>query len=191
MDIDIDVKSNFDPKKVFPNAVLASMVQDGELIKHHVGVYFQTIPEDKMTGLAAIPYKEAEEAGYFKIDFLHLKALDCFESKDEIRALLKVEPQWDILQSPGMVKNKEIFQLHDHFDILEAVKPRSAEEIADCIALIRPGKRYLLDTYLKDKKAGRKELWKKTDKYYFKKSHAVAYASIIILQLHLIEAGIL
>ena len=92
MDIDLDLKTDFDPLELF-DAVRASMIKNDDLIKHNVGVYFQSIPVDSMTGLAAIPYKQAEEEGYFKIDFLHLSLLDVFDSKEEIRELLKLEPE--------------------------------------------------------------------------------------------------
>jgi len=189
MDIDIDTQKTFNPKDIFPNVTLASMVEQGELVKHHVGVYFQNIAKDKETGLAAIPFREAEDEGYFKIDFLHLSALDHFESKEEMRALLRIEPDWNLLQSPGVVKKLD--QIKNHFDVVSVVKPKSVIELADCIALLRPGKRHLLNAYIKDKKAVRPEIYRKTDKYYFKKPHAVAYAATIVLQLHLVKAGLL
>lgn len=189
MDIDIDTQKTFNPKDIFPTAILASKVENDELIKHNVGVYFQNIAIDKETGLAAIPFREAEKEGFFKVDFLHLTALDSFESKEEMRALLKIEPDWNLLESPGVVKKLD--QIKNHFDVVDTVRPRSIIELADCIALLRPGKRYLLNAYTKDKVTIRKELYRKTDKYYFKKPHAVAYAATIVLQLHLVKAGLL
>jgi DNA polymerase III alpha subunit len=191
MDVDIDLRTDFDPLKYFPEAVRASRVQSGELKPHAAGVYFQSISKDKITGLAAIPYEQAEELGYFKIDFLHLSFLDNFESKEEVRALLKKEPNWVLLQSSEAVS--KLFQLHNHFELVSQVKPQSVQELADCIALIRPGKRYLLKPYLKDRNAIRNELYTAPEdgRAWFKKPHAVAYALTTVLQLHLIEAKIL
>lgn len=191
MDVDIDLKTDFKPEDYFPEAVLAAMVQDGEYRRHQAGAYFQNIAKDPITGLAAIPYKEAEEIGYFKIDFLHLSILDSFESKEEIRALLKVEPEWVLLKSHVVVS--KLFQLHRHYDVVQEIAPTSVQDLADCIAIIRPGKRYLLPYYLKDRVAVRKQLYQKPKdgKAYFKKSHAIAYALTIVLQLHLINAGVL
>lgn len=191
MDVDIDFPTNFDPLVYFKTAVRASRVQDGELKKHNAGAYFQYIPKDKLTGLAAIPYEEAQALGYFKIDFLHLSFLDNFGSKEEISTLLEKEPNWILLQSPSVVG--KLFQIHNHFDLVARVKPVSVQELADCIALIRPGKRYLLEAYLKNRSLIRRELYKKPDdgRAYYKKPHAVAYALTIVLQLHLIEGGIL
>lgn len=191
MDIDLDLKTDFDPLEIFPEAIRASMVKNDELIKHNVGVFFQDIPVDKMTGLAAIPYKEAEEAGYFKIDFLHLSLLDDFGSKQEIRDLLEIEPDWSLLMRPDVVG--KLFQIHKQYDLVSKLAPKSVVELADCIALMRPGKRHLVDAYLKDKDLIRTELYKKPEdgKYYFKKGHAISYALNIVLQLHLIKGGVL
>lgn len=192
MDVDLDFPTDFDPLDHFDQAVRASNVNDkGELIKHVVGVYFQKIPKDKITGFAAIPFKQAEEIGYFKIDFLHLNLLDYFESKEEIRKLMNTEPDWMLLESAAVVS--KLFQIHKHYDVINRVKPKSVTELADVIALLRPGKRYLLDAYIKNREAVRPHLYTKPDdgKYYYKKSHALAYAFNIVLQLHLIKGGII
>jgi len=88
---------------------------------------------------------------------------------------------------------QQLSQLHKHFKVVNQVKPRSVQEIADCIALIRPGKRYLLPEYLKNRDITRKELYTrpKEASIWFKKAHAVAYALNIVLQLHLIKGGVL
>ena len=191
MDIDLDLKSDFDPLELFDEAIRASMVKDNKLIKHNVGVYFQSIAVDPVTGFAAIPYEQAEEVGYFKIDFLHLSLLDVFGSKHEIRELLKREPDWSLLMRPDIVP--KLFQISKQYDLVSRLAPKSVIELADCIALMRPGKRHLVDAYLKEKTLIRQELYRKPDdgKYYFKKGHAISYALNIVLQLHLIKGGIL
>ena len=105
--------------------------------------------------------------------------------------MLNKEPDWLLLQSAKQVQ--KMFQIHKHFDVVSRIKPKSVIELADCIALIRPAKRYLLESYLKNKELIRRELYKKPDgkKYFFKKGHAVSYSLTIVLQLHLIKAGIL
>ncbi|MEM4258036.1 MAG: hypothetical protein QXL17_02650 [Candidatus Thermoplasmatota archaeon] len=190
MDIDLDLPTNFDPNSHF-DVVQASMLKNGELVKHPCGVYFQNISKDKITQLAAIPYEEAEKLGYFKIDFLHLSLLDYFKNKNEIRTLLKTDPDWSLLEKREVVE--QLFQLHKHFDIISQIKPRSIQELADCIALIRPGKRYLLPIYIKNREFARKELYMKPKEsvIWFKKSHSIAYAMTIVLQLHLFKGGIL
>ncbi len=190
MDIDLDLKTDFDPLEIFKEATRASMVKNNNLVKHNVGVYFQSIPIDTLTGLAAIPYKQAEEEGYFKIDFLHLSLLDVFETKEEIRELLKLEPDWSLLTQSDVVS--KLFQISKQYNLVSKLAPKSVQELADVLSLMRPGKRHLVDAYLKDKTLIRDELYRKPDdeKYYFKRSHAISYALNIVLQLHLIKGGV-
>jgi hypothetical protein len=188
-DIDIDFQTNFDPTKIFDDIIPASMVKKGKLVKHPCGHYFQSIPIDPHTGLAAIPYEQAEELEYFKIDFLHLSVLDHFENKNEIRTLLKLEPNWKLLLDQQSVQ--KLFQIHRHSKLLARVQPQSVQELADCVALIRPTKKHLIDQYMADKEQTRPQLYrqKDDDKSSFRRSHALAYALTIVLQLHLIELG--
>jgi DNA polymerase III alpha subunit len=186
-DIDIDVQTSFNPTDIF-NVVQASMIQNGIIRKHPVGVYFQNIPQDPISKLAAIPYEYTDEFDYFKVDFLHLSILDMFDSKQQIRLLLKKEPDWELLKDPEIVS--KLFQIAKHYEIINSTQPRSVNDLADCIALIRPGKRYLLNDYIKDKYYIRNnKLYVKERDSDYKKSHAVAYANIIVLQLHLIKLG--
>lgn len=185
MDIDIDITPKFKPSTIF-NVTPASIVERGELKKHNVGVYFQNIPVDVVTGYAAIPYKEAQEHGFFKIDMLNLTILENFESKDEIRQLLKIEPDWTLLEDEEVVAN--LFHLAKHYDVLQKLKPRSVSELADCLAIIRPNKVHLVDKYVKNKRAVLKELYTKREPSDLRKSHAIPYALLIVLQLHLFKA---
>lgn len=190
MDIDIDIKTTFDPLSVFDQAINASMVKNGELKKHPCGIHFQNIPQDPITKLSAIPYKEASDLGYFKIDFLHLSVLEVFNNKQEIRTLLRTPPDWSLLKDPNVVK--KLFHLSNWYDVLNSIEPKNIQELADCLALIRPLKQNLLPEYIRNKQRTRIKLYanEKGDKTSFKKSHAIAYALVIVLQLHLIKAGI-
>lgn len=164
------------------------MQRNNELAPHPCGIYLQAVPKDHLTNLAAAPFELAEELNCFKLDFLHLGVYDSFTSRDEIKRLIAQEPDWNLLLIPSVVQG--LFQLAKHADILSAVKPTSIIELADCNALIRPDKRYLLQYYLKDRLSARKLLYLKeqgSTGYGFKKAHAVAYALVIVLQLHLIK----
>lgn len=186
-DIDIDLPTTFNPTSVFkwPRACL---VKNGELTPHPCGVYPQNIPVDHLTKFAAIPYKEAEELGYIKLDFLHLSVYDHFNSREEIDALLEIEPDWTLLTIPS--EQAKLFQLSKHGDILSAIKPKNIEELADVLALIRPGKKQYVKLYKTQKESTRRILYAKDESgYSFKKSHAIAYAMVIVLQLHLISVG--
>jgi len=191
MDIDIDTKGNFIPEDIFSKCIRASMVQNGKLLKHQAGVYFQNAPIDKITGLCAIPYDKAEDYGLIKIDFLHLPSvLDYFESKEEIRTLMHIEPDWKLLRKKSIVDI--LFHIRNHFDIISAIKPTSVEELSDCIALKIPSKRPLLKKYLQNRNNVLKVLYREPSdgSYYFKKGHSLAYAYNVILQLHLVKGKI-
>lgn len=188
MDIDIDMKTSFDPTDIF-NVVKASMEQNGVLKKHPCGAYFQGMAADPVTGFAAIPHKVAEAEGFTKIDFLHLSVLDFFENKQQIRALIRKEPKWGLLLKSDVVV--QLFQIGKHGDLVRQIAPKNIQELADCISIIRPGKIDLLDQYLEDREGTREELYRyEKGSYAYKKGHAIAYAMIIVLQLHLIGAGI-
>lgn len=184
-DIDIDVKPPFKPESIFPNVVPASIVSNDKLKRHPVGCYFQNIPKYK--DLSAIPYKEAENCGFIKVDFLHLNILSNFKNKDEIRDILEREPNWSLLQKKEIVS--QLFQLHDHFDILEEIQPKDIQSLADCIAIIRPTKIKLLNKYLKDPVKTRIALYKKEHQSDYRKSHAIAYAHVIVLQMCILDNG--
>jgi len=189
-DVDIDLPTSFKAEKLFPTFTKASMVKGEQLMPHSCGYYAQNIPQDIVTGLAAIPYQQAEELGYLKIDFLHLHVYNYFESREEIDLLLELEPDWGLLTVPS--EQVKLFQLSKHGDILSAVKPKSIEELADVLALIRPGKKQLLKLYQAQRESTRRILYAKDEQgYSFKKSHAICYAMVIVLQLHLISTGIL
>lgn len=188
MDIDIDLSPEFLPEVIFSNIIKASKIEKGELKKHNVGIYFQNIPTDPLTGFSAIPYDKAVDYNYYKIDMLNVHLLKMFESKAEIKALLKRKPNWKILENRENVE--KLFHLGNHFYVVDTIKPTSVLELADCIAIIRPNKIALLDKYNKNKILVRKELYTKRDKSDMRKSHAIAYALLIVLQLNLIDLGV-
>ena len=190
-DIDIDLPTSFKPEQIFPNWVKACIYDaNNRTVKPHpCGVYPQKIAADPVSGLCAIPYNLAEELGYIKLDFLHLTIYDYFNSREEIKELLDTDPDWNLLLSPSIVS--KLFQLANHFETVSKIKPRSTEELADVLALIRPGKKSLTGLYTKDREACRRMLYAKGEdgEFAFKKAHAISYALVVQLQLHLISLG--
>ena len=63
--------------------------------------------------------------------------------------------------------------------------PRTVEQLAAVLAVIHPAKRYLIGRPWEEVL---QEVWTKPvgDEYYFKKSHATAYAVAIVVQMNLI-----
>lgn len=181
-DIDIDF---YDRNKVLDliDHRIAMRIQKDEVVKHNTGIYFQNIPHDPFTKLSTIDYELAEERGYFKIDFLNVSLYEGIENEEHLIRLMNTEPDWDLLETQELVD--QLFHINGHFEIVNKLKPRSIEQLAAVLAIIRPAKRYLLD---RNWPTIIKEVWLKPDGdvYYFKKSHAIAYATAIVIQLNLL-----
>jgi hypothetical protein len=151
--------------------------------KHNTGIYIQNIPHNPLTGLSTIDYKEAENRGYFKVDFLNVSVYNGVRDRAHLQELMDTEPLWDLLQDEEFVNL--LFHINGHSSILKQMMPRSVEQLAAVLAVIRPAKRHLLG---KDWTTVMNEVWIKPEKdeYYFKKAHAVAYAMAIVVQMNLI-----
>jgi len=180
-DIDIDV---LDRDVVLSKIrhVPASINKNGVYTKHNSGVYVSKIPHDPVSNLASIEYKEAEERGYFKLDFLNNSLYDGVRDEAHLISLMEQEPVWDLFQHEEVVQN--LAHVSNHIEVLKVLKPQSVEELAEVLAIIRPAKRYLLN---ENKEKIKSEVWSKPkdDSYYFKKAHAIAYAVSIVVQLNL------
>lgn len=181
-DIDIDFADRTKALQLFDH-VVASRIEDGHPVKHNTGVYLHEVPVDAITGLSAIPYQEAEEQGCFKIDFLNVGIYDGVKSEDHLVQLMNQEPLWDLLLDDNF--NSLLFHVNGHGGILRTMKPQTVEQLAMILAMIRPAKRHLIGKTWTEVE---KEVWEKPDngEYFFKKSHAMAYAIAIVVQMNLI-----
>jgi hypothetical protein len=154
--------------------------------KHNTGVYCHEIPVNPLTGYAAIEYESAEDRGYFKIDFLNVSAYIGVRDETHIKELLAVEPLWDLMYEKDVCD--KLFHINGYHTLLADLKPNSISELAMVLALIRPGKKHLLPVCReKGFDAIKDDIWTRTeDAYFFKHSHAVGYAHLIVMQLNLI-----
>ena len=182
-DVDIDFFDRDGTLKLFKHAP-ASIIKDDKIEKHKTGVYFHAVPTHPVTGYSTLDYKKAEDRGYFKIDCLNVNIYKNIKSEQELVELMIEEPDWDMLKDPKVVEN--LFHLNSHFNIVSKLEPKNIEQLAAVLAIIRPAKRGLM---YKDWIDILKEVWvKPTDgSYFFKKSHAIAYAHAIVVQMNLIE----
>jgi len=180
-DIDIDFVDREKALSLFKHTV-ASRKDDNKLVKHNTGVYLHEVPVDPISGLCAIPYSESEDQ-YFKIDFLNVSIYKGVRNEEHLIQLMETEPLWDLLEQDEFVNL--LFHLNGHGDIIRKTLPTSVEQLAAVLAMIRPAKRYLIG---KPWTTVMKEVWTKPDNgdYYFKKSHATAYAVAIVVQMNLI-----
>ena len=181
-DVDIDFFDRDGTLKLFKHAP-ASIIKDDKIEKHKTGVYFHAVPTHPITGHSTLDYKKAEERGYFKIDCLNVNIYKNIKSEQELVELMIEEPDWNMLKDPKIVEN--LFHLNSHFNIVSKLEPKNIEQLAAVLAIIRPAKRGLMYKNWVDIL---KEVWvKPTDgSYFFKKSHAVAYAHAIVVQMNLI-----
>ena len=106
------------------------------------------------------------------------------KSEEELVELMIEEPDWEMLQDKKIVD--QLFHLNGHFDIVATLKPKTILQLAAVLAIIRPAKRYLLKQNWNEIET---QVWKKPSdgSYFFKKSHAVAYAHAIVVQMNLLQ----
>jgi DNA polymerase III alpha subunit len=178
-DVDLDFADREQVIKLI-NCVPAMMNDGNKQRKHNTGVYFHHVPVNPFTGLCTVDYKLAEDQGWFKIDLLNVGIYNDFKTNEEIDQLLELEPVWELLEHRDIIE--QLFHIHNHADTVIRMKPKSIEQLAMVLAVIRPGKKHLVGLSW-DKIA--QEVWTKTDdSYSFKHSHAVGYAMAIVLQLN-------
>ncbi len=183
MDIDIDFADRNKVLDLIKHVPASIKNNDGTFKKHNTGVYCHSIPYNPLTGTANIDYKEAEERGYFKLDFLNVSVYNGIKNEEHLVSLMNQEPLWDLLLQDDFVNL--LFHLNGYGDVLRKTRPTSVEQLAAVLAMIRPAKRYLIG---KDWETIIKEVWEKptTDEYFFKKSHSFSYAMLVIVHMNLI-----
>ena len=181
-DIDIDFVDREHALKLFKHTV-ASRNDNGKLVKHNTGIYMHEVPVDALTSLCSVPYEQAEEQEFFKIDFLNVGLYNGVRNEEHLKHLMETEPLWDLLLQDEF--NNLLFHVNGHGSILREMQPTSIEQLAAVLAMIRPAKRHLIG---KDWSTVMTEVWTKpeTNDYFFKKSHATAYAAAIVIQMNLI-----
>jgi hypothetical protein len=182
MDIDIDFLDRSKALALFKH-IPASRLENGELTRHNTGVYFHAMPVDPEKNISAIPYDKTDNSDIFKIDLLNVSIYKGVRNEQHLTELMNKQPLWDLLEQDEF--SNLLFHVNGHGEILRKMKPKSVEELAAVLAMIRPAKRYLVG---KNWSIVNAEVWLKPDgnEYYFKKSHAIAYAHAIVVQMNLI-----
>lgn len=181
-DIDIDFADRDLALKHFKH-VAASIKENSTFKKHNTGIYCTSIPYNPFTGISTLDYKEAEDRGYFKLDFLNVGVYKGIKNRKHLLELMSQEPIWDLLLQDEFVNL--LFHLNGHGTVLRKTCPTSVEQLAAVLAMIRPAKRHLIG---QDWTTIMTEVWTKpeTGEYHFKKAHAIAYAHVVIVQMNLI-----
>lgn len=178
-DIDIDFADRDVILAKIPHRV--ALLDNGK--KHNTGVYVTEIPHNPVNNISTIDYEQAEERGYFKLDFLNVSIYKDIKNEAHLEDLMNKEPIWDLLTHDEFVDG--VFHLSGHGEICRKLKPTNVEQLAAVLAIIRPAKRHLVEetwtTILK-------EVWTKPEdgSYYFKKAHAISYAVAVVVHMNLL-----
>jgi hypothetical protein len=182
-DVDIDMANREDFLRLVNHTPASIKNDDGIYSKHNTGVYFQTLPIIPLEGYSSIDYETAEEEGWFKVDILNNGIYKDVKSEAHLTRLMEIEPLWDLLEHEEFVS--QLFHVNNYAKILAQYKPTSVEQLAMILAIIRPGKKHLIG---KSWDEISKTVWDKPadGSYYFKHSHAVAYAMAIVVQMNVI-----
>ncbi len=182
-DIDIDFADRETALRLIKHIPASIKDTNYTFKKHNTGIYCTDIPYNPVNNLANIDYKEAEDRGYFKIDFLNVSIYKDVRDEDHLKILMETEPLWDLLLQDDF--SDLLFHVNGHGSILRQMKPTSILQLAAVLAMIRPAKRHLIG---KDWTTVMETIWTKPEdgEYYFKKAHAVAYAMAVVVQMNLI-----
>ena len=151
--------------------------------KHNTGVYATEIPHNPIDNLSTIEHKEADERGYFKLDFLNVSIYKDVRNEEHLQELMNKEPLWELLEHQEFAD--QVFHLNGHSDLLKQLKPQSVEQLAAVLAMIRPAKRHLVNETWQTISDN---VWTKPEDgaYYFKKAHAVSYAMAVVVHMNLL-----
>ena len=122
----------------------ASIMRDGNLVKHNTGVYVTDIPQDPFTGIASIDHKIAEDRGYSKLDFLNVSLYTQIKSEEHLTQLMK-EPLWDLLNEREVCE--QLIHINGHYDTLV--------KMPEPVFMSLPLPEIVLETVFVDKANGR------------------------------------
>lgn len=182
-DVDVDFGSRERLLELIKH-IPASMRNVNPIRKHATGVHITEIPYDPIHDMASIDYAEAEKRGYFKLDLLNVHVYDQVRNEAHLIELMR-EPKWDKLKRKAFCE-KLIHIGNWYSTILQLVEPiDSIPRLAMFLAMIRPGKKHLIG---KSWKKVAETVWDRdVDGYTFRKSHACAYATLVVCHMNLLS----
>lgn len=179
-DIDIDVADRQKVLAVLEHR-LAFVNDKGQYRSHPSGIYVQDMPYERLNNIGVYDYEEAEALGFVKLDILNNTSYETIESNDEIDELMSHEPLWDLFESEEVLRS--LPQLSSDWAVSIALKmpPKSIEELAKLLAVIRPGgKEHIGKAF----SAIPDSIWQENEKYTFKRAHAISYAYMIVVVMN-------
>lgn len=181
-DIDIDLADRDQLLKVIDH--IPASIRKKDIKKHPTGIYITDIPYDPLTDSCSLDYELAEQRGYFKLDLLNVHVYKLVRDEKQLIDLM-VDPDWNNLRDRNFVE--KLIHLNNQYDTLcKMPEPiNSIPRLAMFLAVIRPGKRHLIG---KTYKEINQTVWdKNADGYYFKKSHSISYAQLVVVHMNLLD----
>jgi hypothetical protein len=186
-DIDIDFADRDKALEGLHHVPAMLINKVGQSMRHPSGVYFQNVPVNPVTGYCAFPYGQAAEHGYIKVDLLNVSLYEGVRDEAHLDDLISREPDWSLLEFPDVVER--LAHINGNKAVVDLIRPRSIEDLAIVLALIRPGKAHLRHRSRAEIEA---QIWEpEADGYRFKRAHAIAYAASIAVQLNLVTDAML
>lgn len=184
-DVDIDFGNRDEILKHIKHTP-AAMRNVNPMRKHATGVHITNVPYDPVNDMASINYSEAEERGYFKLDLLNVHVYS--QVRDELHLIeLMRDPDWTKLNDKDFVE--KLIHLGNHYQSIKKMPEPidSIPRLAMFLALIRPAKKHMIGDKWVDIA---KTIWDKDDTgYSFKRSHAVAYAQLVVVHMNLLSSS--
>ena len=182
-DIDIDLGNREVLLKLIKH-IPASIRKKDTVKKHPTGVYITDVPYDPINNMASIDFDIAEERGYFKLDLLNVHLYNKVRDENHLIELMR-EPNYDRLNEREFVE--QLIHINNQYDTLKRMPEpiNSIPRLAMFLAVIRPSKRHLIGKTYKEINL---TVWDKDNNgYSFKKSHAIAYATLVVVNMNLLE----
>ena len=182
-DIDIDLGDR-DKLLAVIKRIPASMRNVDPARKHPTGVYITDIPYDPINDMSALHYSDAEDRGYFKLDLLNVHVYNQVRDEEHLVELM-ADPDWSMLKDRNIVE--QLIHLGNSYDLIKRMPEPidSIPRLAMFLAAIRPAKRHLIG---RPWKIINETVWDKDQTgYSFKRSHAVAYAQLVVVHMNLLK----
>jgi len=164
----------------------ASIIKNDNFKKHPTGIYVTDIPYNPIYKSSNLNYELAEQRGYFKLDILNVNLYNYVKNEQHLIELMR-EPDWTMLKDKNIVE--KLIHIGNHYNTLcKMPEPvNTIPRLSMFLAVIRPAKKHLIG---KTWTEINKTIWdKEEDSYSFKKSHAVAYANLVVVNMNLIKDG--
>ena len=186
-DIDIDFANREQILSII-NHIPARQIVQGQVRRHNSGIYVTDIPRDPVNNCAAIDYEQADQRGYFKIDFLNMGVYQLIKDLKHYKEMLDADPPWARLWQDTAWAG-QLVHVGNYTELLKSMRPDSIPRMAAFISIIRPGKAHLQNKTWSDVFDS---VWDGDDSrgYTFKKSHALSYAALVSLHMNLLNQAV-